>query len=134
MTKTTIKDGRVLLALVLRKDSFPKGLNFYSDDSQPLQVATWRYEKGKVLKAHAHKKARRVNLYVQELVFVKSGKLRADIYNEKHKKMRSLLLKTGDILITLAGGHGYKVLEEGTEVLEVKNGPYIGLEKDKLLI
>lgn len=134
MTKTTVKDGRVVLAFVLRKGSFSKGLNFYSDDLQPLQLATWKYEKGRVLKAHAHKKARRINFHVQELVFIKSGRLRADIYSEKYIKVRSVLLKAGDILVTLAGGHGYKVLEEGTEVLEVKNGPYIGLERDKLLI
>ena len=37
----------------------------------------------------------------------------------------------GDILILLTGGHGYEILTEGTQVLEVKNGPYVGAEADR---
>lgn len=134
MRKVLIKDKDYILAVVLRKGIFPKGLGFYTNDDQPIQVATWRYEKGKDLLAHIHKKARRSNAHVQELLFVKSGKLRADLYNENHEKVKSVILKEGDILINFKGGHGYTVLQDNTQVLEVKNGPYIGIEKDKLVI
>jgi hypothetical protein len=31
----------------------------------------------------------------------------------------------------LRGGHGYEILEDGTQVLEVKNGPYLGPDVDR---
>jgi len=36
-----------------------------------------------------------------------------------------------ETLILLKGGHGYEILEDGTRVLEVKNGPYPGAEVDR---
>ena len=38
----------------------------------------------------------------------------------------------GEILVLLESGHGYKILEDDTTVLEVKNGPYFGAEKDRI--
>lgn len=32
----------------------------------------------------------------------------------------------------LAGGHGYRIEADGTEVLEVKNGPYAGAAADRV--
>ena len=29
------------------------------------------------------------------------------------------------------GGNGYDIMEDGTQVLEVKNGPYVGAEADR---
>jgi len=37
----------------------------------------------------------------------------------------------GDVVILLRGGHGYDIIEDGTQVLEVKNGPYLGAEADR---
>jgi len=42
-----------------------------------------------------------------------------------------LVIGTGDVAILLRGGHGYEILEDGTEVLEVKNGPYVGADRDR---
>jgi hypothetical protein len=42
-----------------------------------------------------------------------------------------MIVDEGDILILLQGGHGYEILEDGTQVLEVKNGPYIGADLDR---
>ena len=37
----------------------------------------------------------------------------------------------GDVVILLRGGHGYDIIEDGTQVLEIKNGPYLGAEVDR---
>ena len=54
-----------------------------------------------------------------------------DIYSEEDAFVDSVELSCGDILILFFGGHGYEILENGTQVLEVKNGPYVGAEKDR---
>lgn len=122
------------MAIVIKNQEFKQGLDFLTKDTDALQVGTWHYQKGQILKAHTHLEAERKNLNVQELVFVKSGKIRADLYGQHDKLVAQKELQSGDIIILISGGHGYEILEDGTQVLETKNGPYIGLEKDKRLI
>jgi hypothetical protein len=62
---------------------------------------------------------------------VRRGRLRAKIFDTAGKPLTDLELRAGDIILMLRGGHGYEVLEDGTEVLEVKNGPYVGPDRDR---
>ena len=34
-------------------------------------------------------------------------------------------------MIILSGGHGYEILEDNTQIIEAKNGPFIDVETDK---
>jgi hypothetical protein len=67
--------------------------------------------------------------YTQEVLFVKSGKLRADFYDNDRQYVESRVLEGGDVILLAAGGHGFEVLEE-VEMVEVKQGPYTG-DQDK---
>ena len=51
--------------------------------------------------------------------------------NTTENKVAELEVKGGDVIILLRGGHGYDILEDGTQVLEIKNGPYVGPDKDR---
>lgn len=126
-----IKYGDSILAIIIRAEDWEKGLNFVSQEKNYLQVGFWGYDKGQKLKAHIHLKALRQINRTQEAIFIKRGKLRADIFTEKEKFFKSVELKEGDTAIFLSGGHGYEILEDDTQVLEMKNGPYPGPEKDK---
>ena len=53
------------------------------------------------------------------------------MYYKNQEPVAEQLLRSGDILIFLAGGHDFTIIEEDTVVYEVKNGPYLGAEKDK---
>jgi len=55
----------------------------------------------------------------------------AHIYSTREEKLADLEVKEGDVIILLRGGHGYTILEDGTQVLEIKNGPYLGPETDR---
>ena len=121
------------IALILRGD-FPKGLRFYTEDKGFIQVGSWNYDKGKKTIPHAHKLAKRTANKTQEVVFIKHGKARVVFFNDKGEKIKTKTLNTGDIVIIFKGGHSFEILEDNTNVLEVKNGPYPGLEKDKKLI
>jgi hypothetical protein len=59
------------------------------------------------------------------------GSLEATIYTLDEENVDTVTVDQGGILILLECGHGYKILEEGTTVLEVKNGPYLGAEADR---
>lgn len=126
-------DGK-LLAVFLKSEDWVEGLNFMSSDDDYLQVGTWNYNKGKKLLPHMHLEAMREIERTQEVVYVKEGKLKVDIYSDDKKYLKSLELNKGDTLLLLSGGHGYEILEDNTQILETKNGPYVGAEKDRVRI
>ena len=43
----------------------------------------------------------------------------------------SFEVEKGDIAVFTNGGHGYKILADNTKILETKNGPFYGVQKDK---
>jgi hypothetical protein len=107
------------------------GLTFYSEDNDAIQVGIWSYDGGKVLAPHIHNLIPKTSNRTCEVLYVISGSIHADVYDENAEIICGLEIKRGDILICLAGGHGYRILEPGTLVLEVKNGPYFGPEMDR---
>ena len=128
----TVKEGELLLAkYVPEKLAWKGGLNFFSEDEDFIQVGTWGYDSGKNLKAHIHNHVKREVNWTQETLFVKKGRIRADIYNTKSEKLKSIHVNAGDIIVLLRGAHGYEVLEDDTQVLEIKNGPYVGADLDR---
>ncbi|MDP2947203.1 MAG: hypothetical protein Q8N88_03740 [Nanoarchaeota archaeon] len=134
MRKEEIKDKKKVLVLILRNGEFPSGLNFYTKDKDFVQVATWKYDKSKKTSAHLHKIAKRVAKRTQEVVYIKKGKVRLNIYNKTGQKIKKIVLKQGDIAVIFEGGHSFEILENKTQALEIKNGPYPGIKKDKKII
>lgn len=127
-----IKEGDLVLARhIPAATAWREGLNFYSQDDDFIQVGVWGYDNGKELKAHIHNEVSREVLWTQEVLFVHSGKIRANIFDTTEQKVAEIEVSEGDVIILLRGGHGYDILEDGTQVLEVKNGPYVGPDRDR---
>ncbi len=127
-----IKEGELVLARhIPMSAAWKDGLNFFSQDEDFIQVGIWGYGAGKELKSHIHNEVKREVLWTQEVLLVRTGKLRANIFDTNGNKVAELKINTGDIIILLRGGHGYDILEEGTQVLEIKNGPYVGPDLDR---
>jgi cupin fold WbuC family metalloprotein len=120
------------IAIHIESKDIQEGLNFYSNENDFLQVGTWRYKAGLYLGPHAHNRGtdRRIDR-TQEVVHIMRGALEADILSEEGKLLDSVTLQEGDTLILLSGGHGYRILKDDTMVLEIKNGPYLGPERDR---
>jgi hypothetical protein len=132
MAVQEIKDGDQVLARHIPADTaWQSGLNFYSKSDEYLQVGVWGYGSGIRLPGHIHRSLRREALRTQEVIFVRQGRIRAAIYTDAGEEVAQLELAAGDILLLLGGGHGYEILEDRTEVLEIKNGPYAGPELDR---
>lgn len=132
MAVTEIKQGDLVLARhVSADDAWGDGLKFFSPDGDYQQVGTWGYDQGKVLLAHSHNKVARNVLWTQEVLYIRDGRVRAEIFDTSDNKVAELEAGPGDLLILLRGGHGYQILENGTQVLEIKNGPYVGADADR---
>ena len=131
MNVKEVKKGNVILARLVKAEDWNEGLGFYSNDEEVIQVGTWHYDKGKELMKHIHNEVDRVVTRTNEVLYVVSGKVKAFIYDLDENLAEELTVNAGDTLILLDCGHGYEIMEDGTKVLEVKNGPYLGAETDR---
>ncbi|HAW19644.1 MAG TPA: hypothetical protein DCX14_05625, partial [Flavobacteriales bacterium] len=61
----------------------------------------------------------------QEVLFIKSGKVRVDFYTSDRSYLKSVALEQGDVILLASGGHGFRMIED-SEIIEVKQGPYCG--------
>jgi mannose-6-phosphate isomerase-like protein (cupin superfamily) len=125
----TIKTGDQILAVIISRDFHEPGIHFFTPNDLSQQLAFMRHPAGKVIDPHVHNPVRRSVHYTQEVLFVKSGKLRVDFYDEAQQYLDSRVLHGGDVILLATGGHGFQVLEE-VEMIEVKQGPYAG-DQDK---
>ena len=109
-----------------------KGLNFYGDGSEMLQWGTMHYDEGKVLQPHIHKRVNRQFKHrTHEFMFIVQGVLETTFYASDKKPIITKVLRAGDFVCLYDGGHGFKVLENDTKLIEVKHGPFVDVEKDK---
>lgn len=130
MIKEINKDGLVL-ARHISSDEINEGLSFFSNESEFVQVGAWNYQKGKELNKHIHNTIERVVQRTQEVLYVIQGSIEAEVYDLNQNLVETLIVSKGDIIILLDSGHGYRILEDETKVLEVKNGPYLGAVIDR---
>ena len=114
-----------LLALIVKRDFCQSGIQFFTPDDFSQQLAYLHHPTGKIIFPHFHNIVRREVHYTQEVLFIKKGKLRVDIYDENQNYIESCILEAGDVILLAGGGHGFEVIEE-IEMIEVKQGPYVG--------
>ena len=132
MAVKEVKQGELVLARYIpAEDAWAGGLNFFSPDEDFIQVGTWGYDNGKELLAHTHNEVERNVLWTQEVLYIRKGRISVEVYDTNETVVDKWQASEGDVVILLRGGHGYQILEDGTQVLEVKNGPYVGADKDR---
>ena len=110
-----------------------EGLSFLTRDESFIQVGTWNYEKNKILDAHYHNYFERNSYRTQEVVIVLKGKIKCNLFTEEGLEVHSEVINEGQMIIQHEGVHEYEILEN-TKVIEVKNGPYFGPDKDRTRI
>ena len=118
-----------LLAMILSHRFNKPGIHFFTPDELSQQLAYMHHPTGKVIQPHVHNPVPREVTYTQEVLFIKKGKLRVDFYTDQQRYLESRILEAGDVILLIKGGHGFEVLEE-IEMVEVKQGPYVG-QQDK---
>jgi mannose-6-phosphate isomerase-like protein (cupin superfamily) len=125
----TVVAGLEPIALIIRAEFNEPGLHFFTPPNFSQQVAVMRHPKGKKIAAHVHNLVSRQVLYTQEVLWIRQGKVRVNLYNSRLELVTSPVLSQGDLILLCGGGHSFEMLEE-TTMVEVKQGPYAG-ENDK---
>lgn len=113
------------LALVIRAGFGQPGINFVTDDESVHQLGVLRWPEGHLIDAHVHNPMARTIDSTQEVLFIRSGRVRVDLYGDDRGYRSSLELGPGDVIFLASGGHGFEILEDA-DIVEVKQGPYRG--------
>ena len=124
-----VKYNGNLLAIIIRTQFQRDGIVFFTPDDFSQQLAYMKRHEGYSIPPHVHNSVPREVQLTQETLFIKSGKVRVDFYNDEQTYLESRILNQGDVILLAHGGHGFVMLEE-SEIIEVKQGPYAG-EQDK---
>ncbi|QNJ07695.1 RmlC-like cupin domain-containing protein [Synechococcus sp. Minos11] len=118
--------GGDLLAIIIRSSFSEPGIHFVTPLTFSQQVGYMNHPKDHTIPPHTHNDVPRDIKLTQEVLLIKSGKLRVDFYAQDHTYYLSKLLFTGDVILLSSGGHGFTMLED-TQLIEVKQGPYVGI-------
>lgn len=128
----TVASGGQTLALIVRGTINRPGISFFTPNDFSQQLAYMQHPAGRKIVPHVHKTVHRAVTRTLEVLFVRKGRLRVDFYTDAQIYVESRVLGAGDVILLVAGGHGFEALEP-VEMFEVKQGPYAG-DEDKTRI
>ena len=98
-----------------------------------LQLGFISHKKNHYIKSHIHLKKPRIINYCTEVLLIEKGKVKIKFFDNNLSDIKKdKVLTKGDIIILFQGGHGFKILEK-TNIIEIKQGPYVE-GKDKKII
>lgn len=120
-----VRDGDIELAYIVRAQWMPLKTQFLTPDYFGQQLGMIVYGAGQKIQPHLHLPVVREVHGTTEVIFVRKGCCSIDIYDCRKKLLSTHDLALGDVVLLLAGGHGFR-MHEDTVLLEVKQGPYVG--------
>lgn len=129
-----IENNGTLYAIVLKHSYSEDGIKFLTNDEETIQLGYMKRPKNYVIDPHRHIKIKREIYDTNEVLFVKSGMVKVNFYNDDNSLIKEVVIDKGDTILLCNGAHGFDFLEE-SELIEVKQGPYAGeLDKSRFKI
>lgn len=120
----TIHDRQTIIAIIIRREYRNDGITFFTPEDFSQQLAYMKRPAGHEIIPHIHRRVNRDVTLTQEVLLIRSGRVQVDFYSQDKEYLESAILEAGDVILLAAGGHGFTMLEE-SEIIEVKQGPYI---------
>jgi hypothetical protein len=119
-----------LYCIILRDDYKSGKIEFFTPDSFSQQLGFLPHKKGNVIQPHKHKISKREILFTQEVLFIKRGMVKVNFYDHNAGFIGYEIINKGDVILLAGGGHGFEIMED-TIMIEIKQGPYVGVD-DKM--
>ena len=121
----------IIYAIIIRSNYSFDGIKFFTNNDSPQQIGYMKRPKDYKILPHIHYKKPRVIDMTHEVLFIKSGKVKIIFYDKKKIPKKETILEQGDVILLTNNGHGFEMLED-CEIIEVKQGPYMGdLDKER---
>jgi hypothetical protein len=118
-------------ALIIHGGMQPEATTFLTDDEHLLQVGFIVRKGGEPILPHLHLEAIRKVNETWEFLWVRQGSTTVTLYSSDRQPIAQRLLRQGDAILLMGGGHGFEVHED-LVLLEIKQGPFVGtLDKER---
>ncbi|MBI4220018.1 MAG: hypothetical protein HY682_07750 [Chloroflexi bacterium] len=121
------RDGRPL-AYIIRASVLPERTTFLTPSDFKQQVGFVVYPAGGEIARHTHRPLERHLVGTSEVLIVRKGRAEIDVYDDDRSLVATRELREGDIMLMVGGGHGFRIMED-TVFVEVKQGPYTGVDE-----
>ena len=115
----SVIDGGRLLAVIVRASFQCDGIEFFTPNDFSQQLGYMNRPEGYVIAPHVHNPVIREVSFTKEVLFIRSGRVRVDFYDDAQTYLESRVLHGGDVILLAFGGHGFEMLER-SEIIEVK--------------
>lgn len=122
-----IFDDYRMIAIIIYAEYRSDGIEFFTPHNFSQQLAYMKRPRGYKIPAHIHRPVPRKVKYTQEALFIRQGRVEVRLYTETKAYLEKRILNKGDIILLVSGGHEFEMLED-TEIIEIKQGPYAGVE------
>ena len=129
LVKDIIVDKKVVAKVFRYKSKKFKGVKFFTPSNLNFQIGSMSHSKNHIIKPHFHVNRKKIIKQMSELLIIFSGQLKVFFYKKNKSRAKSITIDKKDMILLMSGGHGFKVLKK-LEMLEIKQGPFIG-KKDK---
>ena len=87
------------IAIIIRNSFYSDGIEFFTPDDYSQQLGYMNRPKDYVIPPHVHNSVPREVYFTKEVLFIKSGKLRVDFYDDDQNYLESRILERGDVFI-----------------------------------
>jgi hypothetical protein len=128
-----IEHNGVRYAEVIRADVTVKKTSFFSPAESSFQFGLLAHEAGYLEEPHYHREFSRTVNDLQQMFVVQKGVVGVRLYADDGALLREVVLRPGDAIVLVHGAHAIRVIED-MQCISVKQGPFLGVEYDKVVI
>ena len=123
-----IEAGGETLAVIVREGYDPRETHFVTPPDFLQQLGFIVYPAESQVPRHDHRLVERAIRGTPECLLIRKGRTEVTLFDRTRTEVCTRTLERGDIILLVAGGHGFRQLE-ATVFMEIKQGPYPGVEE-----
>ncbi|MDA9519249.1 hypothetical protein XI06_02520 [Bradyrhizobium sp. CCBAU 11434] len=106
---------------------------FFSPAGSSFQFGLLAHGRDFVEPAHYHPTIERKIDDLQQMFVVQKGVVAVDFFSDGGVRFHEVVLRVGDAILLIHGAHSVRVLED-MQCVSVKQGPFLGADRDKVEI
>lgn len=120
-------------AEVIRAEARVAITKFFSPPESSFQFGLLAHGAGFVEAPHYHPEFSRTISDLQQMFVVQRGVVAVDLFDDAGSLIKTITLLVGDGIVLIHGTHAIRVIED-MQCISVKQGPFMGVELDKVLV
>lgn len=136
MKRVTIESkiqANLILAVIFNSNKFLGRINL-SADTEILQTSVIEIKKETPISAHKHNLIKRETYGTQEVWIIIKGRAIVGFYDLDDSFLCFKKVVKGDLILNFRSGHSIESVSPKLTFIEIKNGPYLGGDYDKVSI